>query len=108
LPSHLGTTESDSILRLDVLVGQIMVDLATCQGCACCVEGCPEGVLIMVVDPDGIFSHPDVLDPASCLGCRACEGRCPTGSIRLSIGFESEERDAGSGEHDSEDAPYWT
>jgi ferredoxin len=107
LPAEVGATESDSVLRIDVLVGQINVDLTTCQGCGCCAEGCPEGALVMVLDVEGVFSHPDVFDTEACIGCGACKARCPSGSISLLFSFENEEEDDSSGEQSPEDASHW-
>lgn len=55
----------------------IQVKDGWCQGCAICVEFCPDGVLVM----DG--SKVKVANPKACRGCTLCELMCPDFAITV-------------------------
>ncbi len=54
-----------------------IIDLAKCNGCGACVEGCPTGALEI---RNGLvrMSRPEL-----CSYCATCEDACPTGAIAL-------------------------
>jgi NAD-dependent dihydropyrimidine dehydrogenase PreA subunit len=54
------------------------IDLTLCDGCARCVETCPQGALAMDLNPlRPVYAH-----PLACTYCSDCEAACPQGAIR--------------------------
>ena len=50
------------------------IDADLCDGCATCLEFCPEGVIYL----ERGLAH---LEPGGCVGCGVCAHLCPTGAI---------------------------
>lgn len=58
-----------------------VIDPDLCIGSAACVAGCPEGVVIGVVDGLG-----QLVSGSRCVGHGRCFAECPVGAIRLVFG----------------------
>lgn len=56
---------------------KIEIDLATCNGCASCVDVCP--MEILVLREEKAFPERE----ENCMICKVCEVECPTQSIRV-------------------------
>ncbi len=54
------------------------IDVLACIGCGGCVDACPEGDVLGVVDGKAILVH-----GAKCVGHGRCADACPVGAIRL-------------------------
>jgi formate hydrogenlyase subunit 6/NADH:ubiquinone oxidoreductase subunit I len=55
------------------------INLALCDRCGACVEGCPVDALVMT-------EHgPEFSSPLTCTYCTDCEGLCPVGAIRAPL-----------------------
>lgn len=61
-----------------------VVDLAACIGCGACVQACPEGDVLGMIDDK---AH--LIDPTQCIGHGACQTACPAGAIALVFGTET-------------------
>lgn len=55
------------------------IDLARCDLCGACVEGCPSGAAAIVAD--GLGGRTVRIDAATCNYCTDCEALCPCGAI---------------------------
>lgn len=60
-----------------------LIDHNLCLGCATCVDACPEGNVIGVIQEK---AH--LVNPSHCIGHGACKTACPTDAISLVIGNE--------------------
>jgi NAD-dependent dihydropyrimidine dehydrogenase PreA subunit len=60
----------------------ITVDVAKCQGCADCVDTCPNE-LIAMVEENGKQYAMFKGDPDDCIGCYSCESGCEEGAIAI-------------------------
>ncbi len=58
-----------------------VIDPALCIGCAVCVDACPEGNILGLLNGKGML-----VDPTSCIGHGACREACPQGAITLVLG----------------------
>ncbi|MFT4974647.1 MAG: thioredoxin reductase (NADPH) [Myxococcota bacterium] len=59
------------------------IDPVACIGCGACVNACPEGKIIRVIDGAAV-----VVEASSCIGHGACEAACPTRALSLVFGSE--------------------
>jgi len=55
-----------------------------CLGCATCINACPEGGILGLVN-----RRAQLVTPASCIGHGVCKDACPTGAIDLVFGSET-------------------
>ena len=60
-----------------------VIDRNVCLGCATCVDACPEGNVLGVINEKA-----QLVNPAHCIGHGACKSACPTDAITLVIGSE--------------------
>jgi len=60
-----------------------VIDRNVCLGCATCVDACPEGNVLGVINEKA-----QLVNPAHCIGHGACKKACPTDAISLVIGNE--------------------
>jgi thioredoxin reductase (NADPH) len=60
------------------------IDPARCLGCGSCVDACPEGEILGLVD-----GKSKLVDPTSCIGHGACRDACPQDAITLVLGTET-------------------
>lgn len=58
-----------------------LIDPARCIGCGACVNACPEGQVIGLIDKKA-----ELIEPANCIGHGACKTACPTDAISLVFG----------------------
>ncbi len=58
-----------------------VVDPAACLGCGACVDACPEGEVLGLVN--GLA---EMVDPSACIGHGQCQRVCPNGAISLVFG----------------------
>lgn len=58
-----------------------VIDPAKCLGCGTCVDACPEGKVIGLVD-----GMAELVDPSGCIGHGACQRACPNDAIHLVFG----------------------
>lgn len=56
-------------------------DPSRCMGCKACVNACPEGDILGVINGKALL-----VEPANCIGHGACKAACPTGAIELVYG----------------------
>ena len=56
---------------------KICVDRKLCDGCGCCIEECPEGVLAMFGEKSSL------VDENYCDGCGQCVNACSAGALSL-------------------------
>ena len=61
-----------------------VIDPASCIGCGACVEACPEGDILGMID-----GKARLIEPTACIGHGACREACPTHSITLVFGTET-------------------
>lgn len=61
-----------------------VIDPAVCLGCAACVNACPEGRILGIID-----GKASLVEPTMCIGHGACHSACPTGAISLVFGTET-------------------
>lgn len=61
-----------------------LIDPNLCLGCATCVDACPEGKILGLIDRKAML-----VSPASCIGHGACRESCPTDAIKLVFGTET-------------------
>ncbi len=59
------------------------IDLSLCLGCGACVQACPEGKVIGLVD-----GKARLINGADCIGHGACKAACPFDAITLVFGTE--------------------
>ena len=55
-----------------------------CVGCAACVDACPEGGVLGLIQ-----GKAQLIGPANCIGHGACRAACPTDAITLVFGTET-------------------
>jgi thioredoxin reductase/NAD-dependent dihydropyrimidine dehydrogenase PreA subunit len=60
-----------------------VIDPQLCIGCATCVDACPEGKILGLIE-----GKAQLVDPTHCIGHGACRSACPTGAIELVFGTE--------------------
>ena len=58
-----------------------VIDDVRCIGCATCVEACPEGGVLGIVD-----GRAALIEPTRCIGHGACKDACPEDAIALVFG----------------------
>jgi thioredoxin reductase/NAD-dependent dihydropyrimidine dehydrogenase PreA subunit len=56
-------------------------DPARCIGCRACVNACPEGTILGIINGKAAL-----VEPANCIGHGACKAACPRGAISLVLG----------------------
>jgi len=59
------------------------IDPARCLGCATCVDACPQGEILGLID-----GKAELIEAANCIGHGACKTACPAGAISLVFGTE--------------------
>ncbi|MGD8570035.1 MAG: NAD(P)-binding domain-containing protein [Gammaproteobacteria bacterium] len=60
-----------------------IIDRNICLGCATCVDACPEGNVLGVINEKA-----QLVNPSHCIGHGACKNACPTDAITLVLGSE--------------------
>jgi thioredoxin reductase len=60
-----------------------VIDDAVCIGCGGCVDACPEGKILGLVD-----GRAQLIEPTHCIGHGACKTACPADAIELVFGTE--------------------
>ena len=60
------------------------IDPAKCLGCGACVNACPEGDILGIID-----GRAHLIEPSQCIGHGACKAACPFDAISLVFGTES-------------------
>jgi thioredoxin reductase (NADPH) len=60
-----------------------VIDPAKCLGCGACVNACPEGQIIGMID-----GKAELVEPTRCIGHGACREACPYDAITLVFGTE--------------------
>lgn len=60
-----------------------VIDRNICLGCATCVDACPEGNVLGVINEKA-----QLVNPSHCIGHGACKNACPTDAITLVLGTE--------------------
>ncbi len=58
-------------------------DTSLCIGCKACIEACPEGRILGLINGKAAL-----VEPANCIGHGACRTACPRGAISLVFGTE--------------------
>ncbi|HEY5602504.1 MAG TPA: NAD(P)-binding domain-containing protein [Gammaproteobacteria bacterium] len=59
------------------------IDKNICLGCATCVDACPEGNVLGIINEKA-----QLVNPSHCIGHGACKSACPTEAITLVLGSE--------------------
>lgn len=59
------------------------IDPAQCTGCAACVNACPEGDILGLIN-----GKAELIEPSHCIGHGACKEACPQHAITLVFGTE--------------------
>jgi len=82
--------ESAAILHEAVSSGLVepaslhpVIDPAQCIGCGTCVDACPEGRILGLID-----GKAELVSPSHCIGHGACKTACPSDAIELVFGTE--------------------
>ncbi len=75
LAGQTGMTEPPSL--------HPVIDAELCGGCGSCVDACPEGKILGLVDGKAAL-----IQPTKCIGHGACRDACPLGAITLVFGTE--------------------
>ncbi len=60
------------------------IDPALCAGCGNCVNACPEGKILQLINSKAVL-----VTPTKCVGHGECERACPTGAISLVFGTKT-------------------
>ncbi|MCP3978245.1 MAG: NAD(P)-binding domain-containing protein [bacterium] len=60
-----------------------VIDPLRCIGCATCVDACPEGKILGIIE-----GKAQLVEPTRCIGHGACKSACPTDAIELVFGTE--------------------
>ncbi len=58
-----------------------VIDQAQCIGCGGCIEACPEGRVLGLID-----GRAQLIEPTKCIGHGACKSACPADAIELVFG----------------------
>jgi len=61
-----------------------VIDPNICLGCATCVDACPEGNVLGIIQEKA-----RLVNPEHCIGHGACKSACPTEAITLVLGTET-------------------
>jgi thioredoxin reductase (NADPH) len=61
-----------------------VIDQAKCLGCGSCVNACPEGNILGIIN-----GRAQLIEPSSCIGHGACKATCPFDAITLVFGSET-------------------
>jgi thioredoxin reductase (NADPH) len=59
------------------------IDPALCIGCKACLNACPEGDILGLIN-----NKAQLIEPSNCIGHGACKTACPRGAISLVFGTE--------------------
>ncbi len=65
------------------IVGDIVVDIERCKGCAVCTTACPKNVLSMSKEVNGKGYNYAIKVNGDCIGCANCAVVCPDGVITV-------------------------
>ncbi len=65
------------------IVGDIVVDIERCKGCAVCNTACPKNVLSMSKEVNGKGYPYAIKVNGDCIGCANCAVVCPDGVITV-------------------------
>jgi thioredoxin reductase (NADPH) len=60
-----------------------IIDTSLCIGCKACLNACPEGDIIGLIN-----NKAQLIEPSHCIGHGACKTSCPRGAISLVFGTE--------------------
>ncbi|MEQ1716537.1 MAG: NAD(P)-binding domain-containing protein [Hyphomicrobium sp.] len=61
-----------------------IIDASLCIGCKACLNACPEGDILGLID-----NKAHLIEPSNCIGHGACKTACPRGAISLVFGTET-------------------
>jgi len=65
------------------MAGKIVIDAEKCKDCGLCVEVCPEGVIRISKNSNGMGYFPAEPCGNGCIGCGACAIMCPDVAIEV-------------------------